>query len=291
MKQNRVLLAIRKSALVSVAVFLLLFVFYSFTGLSSFQGMIAEGKEISVIQTPLQYWIRFMVSGDLFSVVYHRPVLQILFSSFLVTFFFSLAAFVFSMVWGIAVIAFVVRCRNFETVKKIRKTVLIMNGFPSSVFILLCILIFSFGLNWFPSSYQTKLLSVQMLFPVVILSFLFSFTVLFYSFTRLSLVRIDELQFQLRLHKFGIWTKIRFLFNAERELVKYIVMVFIPVILKGSVFAEILFSIPGISRVLFDSMKNHDFPMVMTSFPIVAFIYSFFFFMNFSPKSRGLNFV
>ncbi len=291
MKRNILFLAIGKSVVVSVLVFLLLFLFYSLSGLSGSQSMIAEGKEISQILTPFQYWYHFLVTGDLFSILYHRPVSLILFSSFFITFCFSLISFLFSLVWSGLTLMFIIRCRDFETIKRIRKSVLFLYGFPSSIFVLLSIMVFSFGLNWFPSSYQTNLFSFQMIFPVLVLSLLFTFVILFYTFSHISMVRIDELQFQFRLHKFRNWQKIKFFLHAEKDLFKYLILVFIPLLLKGSVFAEILFSIPGISRVLFDSMKNHDFPVVMTCFPVVAFIYSFFFFANYSVRSKGLSLV
>jgi len=290
-KRNILLLAFWKSVLISLFVFLLLFLFYSLTELSSSQSMIADGKEITQIMTPFQYWSHFLVTGEMSSILYHRPVLLILYSSFFITFCYSFVSFLFSIVWSSLVFVFIFRCRNFETIKNIRKAVLFLYGFPSSVFVLLALVVFSFGLNWFPSSYQINLISIEMLFPVFILSLLFSFVILFYSFSHISMSRIDEIQFQLRLHKFRTFQKIKFVFNSEKDLIKYLALVFIPILLKGSVFAEILFSIPGISRLLYESMKTHDFPVVLISFSFVAFIYSFVFFISYSNRSKGLSLV
>lgn len=279
-KSNIFFTAFRKSVLISLIVFCSLFLFYTFVDSNFGESEIAEGRTTVKTVTPFSYLVAFLNTGNYNSLVSSRPVFPILLTSFFTTLLISLPAFFLTVLISAIVTFFVITSRTEKVTVFIRRLNFFLYVFPSSIFVLITILVFSFWLNWFPSSYQMLEFSPNLFYPIIILALLFSFLMLFYIFSYLTETKVEEIQFRIRLHHLSIARTIKFMLFHEKNFIQFLFLIFLPLILTGYLFLEILFSIPGLSRVLFDALKNHDFPVILFLVPCFSFLYSLIFYLT-----------
>jgi peptide/nickel transport system permease protein len=213
-----------------------------------------------------QYWrfITHLVRGDWGkSIVYRRPVMEIILERFPATLKLGLAATVIS--FSIALVAGVI-----AAVKRERWQDIMAKGFailgqsmPTFWLGILSIQVFAVWLGWFPAGGYGDGTTIYWILPAFCMGFHATAGVL--RLTRSSMLDILNSDYVRLARIKGVSERLVVWKHALRNA-------FIPVVtfggvvfahmLMGSVITETIFSWPGIGRLAFQSIKTHDFPLM-----------------------------
>lgn len=144
---------------------------------------------------------------------------------------------------------------------------------------LVCLLIFSLTLGWFPASGTVSLDDPAMLLrrialPVLVLSMAQVATLA--RITRTSVLEVLNEDYVRTARSMG-WSELRVLFrhalkNAALPIVTVIGLSF-GNLLNGTVIVEFIFTLPGIGNLLVGGMNSRDYQMVQTLIVFYAMIF------------------
>jgi peptide/nickel transport system permease protein len=139
---------------------------------------------------------------------------------------------------------------------------------------LMCILIFSVGLGWLPSSgsYGPQFF----IMPVFVLSTTSAATIM--RMTRSTMLEVIRQDYIRTARAKGQTEKMVILNHALRNsMIPVITVVGIQFgfLLGGSVLVESIFSIPGLGKYMVDAIRARDFPVVQGGVLFLALVFSF----------------
>ena len=227
---------------------------------------------------PVRYakWFREMATGS-FGISFRTraPVIDLIIQRLPTTLWISGSALIIGI--GIAipigVLSAVKQYSMFDQVS----TTLAFFGFSIPTFFtgLLLILIFSVNLGWFPSIYRSTLTETgmdyvvaqfkQSIMPILVLGVFSGATLT--RFVRASMLENLHLDYVRTARAKGLReSKVingHVLRNALIPVVTIIALQ-IPGVITGAVITEQIFRIPGLGRLLIESIQNNDTPVVMT---------------------------
>lgn len=214
---------------------------------------------------PVQY-IRYMknlLQGDLgVSYATRRPVIKEVLAVFPATIKLTFWAMLVSILIAIP-IGIVSATKQYTLVDNISMLVALLGvSMPSFWLGLLLILLFSVNLGWLPSGGATAPFSIIM--PAVTLGV--GSAAITARMTRSSMLEVIRQDYIRTARAKGVNKKVIIRKHALRNaLIPVITIIGIQFgdMLGGAVAAEMVFSWPGIGRLLVDSIKGKDTPMVM----------------------------
>lgn len=144
---------------------------------------------------------------------------------------------------------------------------------PSFWLGLILIYLFAAKLQWLPSGGGGSV--KHMILPVVTLA---AYSVArFARFTRSSMLDILSKDYIRTAKSSGVsMSRILFRYALKNTLIPIITLVALDLgtLLGGAVITEVVFSWPGVGRVIYNALLNRDFPVVMAGVFFVALIYS-----------------
>ncbi len=227
---------------------------------------------------PVRYakWFRGMVTGS-FGISFRTraPVVDLLIQRLPTTLWISGSALILGLLIAIpvGVLSAVKQYSVFDNVA----TTLAFFGFSIPTFFtgLLLILLFSVNLGWFPMIYRSTLSETgwdyivaqfkQSIMPIAVLGVFSGATLT--RFVRASMLENLHLDYVRTARAKGLReAKVinrHVLRNALIPVVT-IVALQIPGVITGAVITEQIFRIPGLGRLLIESISNNDTPVVMT---------------------------
>lgn len=231
-------------------------------------------------------WISQIVQGNLgYSRLYHRSITSLLPQrlgntlvltglSLLVSIFVALPIGVYSALRQYSWVDYALSLIAFVGI-----------SFPVFWSGILVILLFSVGLGWLPPGGHYSIepglgfweKARYLVAPVLVLS-LFS-TASWMRYIRSSLLEVIRQDYILTarakgLSNVAVWGH-HALRNALIPIVTLIALT-IPSLIGGAVVTEIVFSWPGMGRLIFDSLMNNDYYLAMATFLIVALLVALF---------------
>lgn len=227
---------------------------------------------------PVRYakWFREMATGS-FGISFRTraPVIDLIIQRLPTTLWISGSALVLGI--GIAIPIGVLSAVKQYSVFDQVSTTLAFFGFSIPTFFtgLLLILIFSVNLGWLPSIYRSTLTETgtdyliaqfkQSIMPILVLGVFSGATLT--RFVRASMLENLHLDYVRTARAKGLReSKVingHVLRNALIPVVTIIALQ-IPGVITGAVITEQIFRIPGLGRLLIESIQNNDTPVVMT---------------------------
>lgn len=260
-----------------------------FLGQQASQGAIAEEqleslREAYGLNDPIvvQYfnWVGGIFRGDLgTSIYYHEDVGTLMLDRFPVTLHLGLVALVFSNALGITfgVIAAIRRGKWIDTVV----TVLAYIGVTIPQFFIAILLVYTIGLRlgWLPISGYTLptenfwLSTKQIIMPVICLGFMgLAGAARVMRSSMLEIVHQDYIR--------TAWSKglkervVIFRHALKNSLIPMVTLagIGVGIIFGGAVIVERIFAIPGIGRLLVDSIFAQDYVVIQSGTLVVALI-------------------
>lgn len=207
------------------------------------------------------------------SYVTKRPVIEEILNVFPATLRLSASAVVLSLIIGIpfGIISAIKQYSIFDSVTMM----LALVGISMPVFWLglLLILLFSVQLGWLPSSGYTTL--DAMILPAVALGA--QSIAIITRMTRSSMLEVIRMDYIRTARSKGQFEKVVVLKHAlGNALIPIITIAGLQFgrLLGGAVLTESIFSIPGIGRLMVESIKMRDFPVVQGGVLFVAISFS-----------------
>lgn len=260
-----------------------------FLGQQATQGAVAQEqleslREAYGLNDPImvQYanWMGGLFRGDLgISIYYHEDVGNLMLDRFPVTLHLGLVALVFSNVLGIAfgVIAAIRRGKWIDTVV----TILAYIGVTIPQFFIAILLVYTIGLRlgWLPISGYTLptedfwLSTKQIIMPVICLGFMgLAGAARVMRSSMLEIVHQDYIR--------TAWSKglreraVIFRHALKNSLIPMVTLagIGVGIIFGGSVIVERIFAIPGVGRLLVDSIFAQDYVVIQSGTLVIALI-------------------
>lgn len=196
------------------------------------------------------------------SYITQRPVLQEIFEVVPNTLILSFVAILIAVVFGVA-LGIISAVRQYSLIDAF-VTVFAMIGTSAPIFWygLLMILLFSVHLGWFPpSGFDTP---KQMFLPCLALGIQsMSMIARMTRSSMLEVIRMDFVKMARAKGQKEVWVILNHVFrNALIPVITVIGLQF-GMLLCGALFLEVIFSIPGLGRLMIESIKMRDYPVVM----------------------------
>ncbi len=233
------------------------------------------------------YWLKNIFSGDFgFSLVYKKPVSELISSSITVTLSISLTAFILQIILTIPLGLFLLKHNGKKVDLLIDKLALVIYSAPSFVVAIILIYAGSILTRLFPSSqlysynfYEIN--SIERLFdllhhltlPVLTLTITsISFSI---RYLRQSLIEISNQEFVTTLRSTGIPENIlRRKHILPNALISYITILGLEIgsLLSKTLITEMVFSLPGIGRLMVGSIFTRDYPVIIACVMISGFM-------------------
>jgi len=221
-------------------------------------------------------WIGNLLRGDLgMSWRYRAPVVDIIAVRVPNTFRLALVTIIFTFL--IAVPAGIIAAKNQD--KLIDRGIIFYTFFsmsmPTVIFALINVFIFGFTLRWFPIQGSVAVEAVPGTFDYVLSRLhhvlLPAFTGALLSTTgiinllRSEVIEAENSEYVITARSKGVPGRVVYgkhiLKNASLPLVTS-VAVFVPFLLMGSIFIEMIFSFPGMGRLFLTAILDRDFAVV-----------------------------
>ncbi|MHC1760840.1 MAG: ABC transporter permease [Negativicutes bacterium] len=207
------------------------------------------------------------------SYVTNRPVLQEIAGTFLITLKLAFTAVIFAMLIGIpaGIVSSIKQYTLIDTVAMLMA--LIGVSMPIFWLGLLLILFFTVYLNWLPASGYDRI--EQMIMPMIALGGLS--TAIIARMTRSSMLEVIRQDYIRTARAKGQKESVVILQHAlGNALVPIITVVGLQFggLMGGAVLTETIFSIPGLGRLMVESIKMRDFPVVQGGVLVIAIAFS-----------------
>lgn len=228
-----------------------------------------------------EQYINFVVNvfkGDLgTSYNYRMPVLTVVWQFLSFTLLFALISFVIQMVVSFYLALKSLRKKGKTFDKIVSKLSLIVYASPAFVLGVFLIYVFSVQLSLFPSSGAKSLdfssftvtgkiadYFLHLTLPIITLSS--AGIAMYYKYLRDNLEEIYQQPFIMNLRASGYEEKVilkkHVLPNAVRPLIS-VAGVDLGLLLGGTLITEIIFSLPGMGRLMMSSIFERDYPLII----------------------------
>lgn len=249
-------------------------------------GEMAEVQEVEALRESLGlnagFWERYLqymkdiiLYGDLgISYATREPVLSEVMERFPITLRLASSGVLVALCIGVpcGIVAATKQYSIFDHVATVLS--LLGNSMPAFWMGILLILIFSVSLGIFPSSGYN---SVQhMVLPALTLGT--SSAAVIMRMTRSSMLEVIRQDYIRTARSKGQKERVVIYYHAlKNALIPVITAVGLQfgMLLGGSILTETIFSIPGIGKLMVDSIKNRNYPVVQGGVLILAVIFSF----------------
>lgn len=279
MKNNVIIISLRNSFFITLIVMLGITSLYSFTDVSANEFRTASGETVNGNQG---FLVRF-INGGIYSDVHNHYINDRVFSALLFSFFFTgsslILTIIFSIHFFLAVIYLPVRF--FSAVKSV---IVLQNFLPSYIIQIIFVSVFCFIMTVFPVHYSGGNV-YSLVFPLLQLMFLFIVHTLFVLIQNLTKSDIMLLNYRLKLHRLSLVKQIQFVFLSEKHRLWFAVQSLLPLVIAGHIYTELIFSLPGYSRMIFTSIREFDRNVVICLIGILTFLYSLIYFIT-EPKNE-----
>jgi len=249
-------------------------------------GDMATPDDIAALRDELglddPFWTRYVnyikgivLHGDLGdSYATRKPVLGELLSRFPVTLRLASSGVLVALIIGIpaGIIASTKQYSVFDNIATV--LALLGNSMPAFWMGLLLIIAFSVKLGWFPSSGYRSL--SQMILPAITLGS--SSAAVIMRMSRSSMLEIIRQDYIRTARAKGQKESVVIYYHAlKNALIPIITAVGLQfgMLLGGSILTETIFSIPGVGKLMVDSIKKRDHPMVLGGVLFLAAVFSF----------------
>lgn len=249
-------------------------------------GEMAEAQEIEALRESLGlnagFWERYfnymkdiILYGDLgISYATREPVLSEVTLRFPVTLRLASSGVFVALCIGIpcGIIAATKQYSIFDHVATVLS--LLGNSMPAFWMGILLILVFSVQLGWLPSSGYNS--AEHMILPALTLGT--SSAAVIMRMTRSSMLEVIRQDYIRTARSKGQKESVVIYFHAlKNALIPVITAVGLQfgMLLGGSILTETIFSIPGIGKLMVDSIKNRNYPVVQGGVLILAVVFSF----------------
>ncbi len=232
-------------------------------------------------------WIKNVIQGDFgYSIVYKRPVSNLISESILVTLSISLTSFLLQVIITIPLGLFLLKNSGKKIDLIIDKFALIIYSAPSFVVAIIMIYFGSMVLKIFPSSQMISYNYYEMNFfeklidlihhltlPVLTLTITsVSFSI---RYLRESLINVSNEGFVLSLRANGIPEEtIRKKHILPNALISYITILGMEIgsLLSKTLITETVFSLPGMGKLMVSSIFSRDYPVIIACVMISGFM-------------------
>ncbi len=228
----------------------------------------------------IQYlnFIKNIFTGDFgISYEYRIPVLKVILEFLPVTLMLAFLSITMQLLLGYFTALFSVRRKNSLIDRLIRKSSVILYVTPGFVLGLILVFIFAVQFEIFPSSgfksfYYDELtfigrikdIAAHLILPLLTLSI--PGAALFYNYFRDGIEDVMNKDFVLYLKANGFSDKIIFRKHILPNSLKPILSVAgieLGFLLSGTLVTEVIFSLPGMGRLMMSSILSRDFPLVI----------------------------
>lgn len=220
---------------------------------------------------PTQYFrfVKGMITGDLISMKFDVPVLEIVGKRLKNTLILSSVAILIAVVIGITagVLSSVYRYSLIDYISSI--AALIGVSMPVFWWGLILILTFSVGLRWLPSGGMGGVRNI--ILPAVVLGTASAGIIA--RMTRASMMDVLRQDYITTARAKGLVSKIIIRRHALRNaLIPTVTVIGLQFgyMLAGAVLTESVFAWPGVGRLLVTSILSRDYPVVQTTLVVVA---------------------
>lgn len=223
-------------------------------------------------------WIKNVLKGDFgYSIIYKKPVLDLLAESILVTLSISLTAFVLQIFITIPLGLFLLKNSGKKIDLIIDKLALVIYSAPSFLVAIVLIYFGSIVLKIFPSSQMFSYNYYEMNFPQKLLDLIhhltlpvLTLTITSISFSirylRESLINVSNEGFVIALRANGIPENvIRKKHILPNALISYITILGMEIgsLLSKTLITETVFSLPGMGKLMVGSIFTRDYPVII----------------------------
>lgn len=249
-------------------------------------GEMAEANEVEALRESLGlndgFWERYLnymkdivLYGDLgISYVTREPVLSEVMERFPITLRLASSGVLVALLIGVpcGIIAATKQYSVFDHIATVLS--LLGNAMPAFWMGILLILVFSVQLGWLPSSGYSSV--EYMILPALTLGT--SSAAVIMRMTRSSMLEVIRQDYIRTARSKGQKESIVIYFHAlKNALIPVITAVGLQfgMLLGGSILTETIFSIPGIGKLMVDSIKTRNYPVVQGGVLILAAVFSF----------------
>jgi len=228
-----------------------------------------------------------IVQGNFgYSFLYHRPVKDVIMDVLPNTLFLTSTALIINFLLGFLLGIYSAYNVNKKSDKIISSISIALYSMPEFWVSLLLIILFSLLLGWFPSSQihstnyedysffgKTFDYLKHLFLPILVLGVFSSATTIKYM--RGGILDILQKDFILFARMKGLSEKEIFFRHVLRNSLNPIftlIGLYFPFLLGSSVIVEYVFALPGIGRITIDSIFARDYPIIITTTIISAFL-------------------
>lgn len=232
-------------------------------------------------------WLKNILSGDFgFSLIYKKPVIELIGETIVVTLSISFTSFLLQLLLTIPLGLFLLKNSGKKIDILIDKFALAIYSAPSFVVAIVLIYAGSILTQVFPSSqlfsynfYEMSLvekffdLLQHLTLPILTLTITsVSFSI---RYLRQSLIEVSNQDFVVSLRSTGIPEKIlRRRHILPNALISYITILGLEIgsLLSKTLITEMVFSLPGIGRLMINSIFTRDYPVIIACVMISSFM-------------------
>lgn len=253
------------------------------------QQTIEKIKESFGLNKPIlhQYilWLAQVLHGNFgFSFIYRRPVIECIFDSLKITALIGIPAMVYSFALGVWL--GLISARKDKLDKFITTTALVIYSIPLFWLAIILILVFGYAIPIFPTSHlfsiefeemgpveRTVDLVKHIFLPALVLGAPVTASVS--KFTRNTARNvINQTYIKMAKAKGLSENKIFLKHILPNVLIPVVTLagLYLPVFLAGSIIVEVIFSIPGIGKLMIDSILRRDYPLVVGTTLFSSFV-------------------
>lgn len=228
----------------------------------------------------IQYlnFLRNVFTGDFgVSYEYRQPVLKVIMQFLPITLLLAFLSIIVQLLLGYLTAIFSIKRKGSVIDNSLRRISIVIYVLPSFVLGVFLILLFSVQLDLFPSggfkSYyfdelslfgKIKDISTHLVLPVLTLSI--PGVALFYNYFRDGIEDVLHKDFILYLRSIGLDEKIIFRKHILPNSLKPVLSIAgieLGFLLSGALITEVIFSLPGMGRLMVSSIMSRDFPLVI----------------------------
>lgn len=239
------------------------------------------------VVTQFFHWLKNIFSGDFgYSLIYNKPVVELINETIVVTLMISLSSFFLQILISIPFALFLLKHSGKKIDLILDKIALVIYSAPSFVVAIVLIYFGSVLLKIFPSSqlysynyYEMnsiqKILDLLHHLALPILTLTITSVSFSIRYLRQSLVEISNKEFVTALRATGIPEKdLRRKHILPNALISYITILGLEVgsLLSKTLMTEIVFSLPGIGRLMVSSIFTRDYPVIVACVMISGFM-------------------
>ncbi len=233
-------------------------------------------------------FLKNIASGDFgISYEYRMPVIKVVLEFLPVTLLLAFLSIMLQIILGYYSAILAIKRKNNFTDRILRKSSIVLYVTPGFVLGVILIYIFSVQLDLLPSgSFKSyffdelslfgKLIDIfsHLLLPVLTLSL--PGAALFFNYFRDGIEEVLQKDFVLYLKASGVSEKIIFRKHVLPNSLKPVLSIAgieLGFLLSGTLVAEVIFSLPGMGRLMVTSILSRDFPLVIAcAFVTAVFI-------------------